>query len=76
MEAFLLRVWVPAEPEPDEAEALRLKGLLTHVRSGRESRFSGAEQLVARIVEQLSEGQAESSSPATRSSPAPRQAKP
>ena len=76
MEAFLVRVWVPAEPGPDEAEALRLSGFVAHVRSGRESPFSGAEQLGARIVEQLREGQSESSSPTTHLSPKRRQAQP
>lgn len=76
MEAFLVRVWVPAEPGPDEAGALRLTGFVAHVRSGRESAFSGAEQLGARILEQLGEEPSESSSPTTRSSPKRRQAQP
>ena len=50
METFVIRVWVPAEPEPQA----RLRGFIEHVGLAAETPFASAEQLVAAIEDSLS----------------------
>jgi hypothetical protein len=46
METFLVRVWVPSEPE-ELASGATLQGLAQHVRSGVATAFTESEQLCA-----------------------------
>jgi hypothetical protein len=47
VETFVIRVWVPAEPEPQA----RIRGFVEHVGLGAETPFASAEQLIAAIEE-------------------------
>jgi hypothetical protein len=46
METFLVRVWVPSEPQ-ELASGATLQGLAQHVRSGVATAFTESEQLCA-----------------------------
>lgn len=47
METFVVRVWMPAEPERDGSQ--RLRGLLEHVCSGERRPFDGSRELIAHL---------------------------
>jgi hypothetical protein len=49
VETFVIRVWIPAEPETDA----RLRGFVEHVGLAAETPFATAEQLVAAIEQGL-----------------------
>jgi hypothetical protein len=54
METFLVRVWVPSEPN-EFASGATLQGLAQHVRSGVATAFTESEQLVAWLAAMAAE---------------------